>query len=59
MEYWQTKVAKNKKRDADDILSLKAAGWEWFVVWECQLKELSRVQERLTHFLGEGNCLVV
>jgi len=51
-DYWRTKITRNGLRDAANIGSLKARGWRAAVIWECELKELVRVEKRLARFLG-------
>jgi len=36
-EFWHEKLSKNKKRDMKNYIKLKKAGWNYFVIWECQL----------------------
>lgn len=50
-EYWRTKIGRNRLRDAANVAALKARGWRAAVVWECELKELDRVERRLSGFL--------
>ena len=38
-EYWKTKIARNIERDKSNVASLKQAGWNVLVVWECELKK--------------------
>jgi len=38
VEYWEAKIAKNKKRDSLIEEKLKAEGWRYIVIWECQLR---------------------
>lgn len=52
LEYWQSKLAKNVKRDAEHLARLKAEGWRVFVVWECEMKNIPRLTSRLQRFLG-------
>ncbi len=33
-EYWSTKIARNRARDADTNLRLEAAGWTVLRAWE-------------------------
>ena len=37
-EFWQDKFDANVERDARNSAALKAAGWNVFTVWECELK---------------------
>jgi len=55
MDYWKTKVEKNKKRDNKTFLTLKSAGWDVLVIWECQLKDVSKLTEYLLQFLWANN----
>ena len=50
--YWRTKIARNRSRDVIHLKALKIAGWRAAVVWECELKKLTRVANRLARFLG-------
>jgi DNA mismatch endonuclease (patch repair protein) len=50
-EYWRTKIARNSLRDAANIAALTAGGWRSAVIWECELKELTKVRKRLGAFL--------
>ena len=53
--YWTEKIARNKARDRLHLAALAALGWQSLVIWECELKELARVRERLTEFLEGHN----
>jgi DNA mismatch endonuclease (patch repair protein) len=37
-EFWAEKFERNVERDAHNCAALEAAGWNVFVVWECDLK---------------------
>jgi len=51
-EYWKKKIAKNKERDRRHIEELLDLGWEALVVWECEVKDIDSLSERLRGFLG-------
>ena len=51
-EYWKTKIARNIERDKSNVASLKQAGWNVLVVWECELKKNS-AQSRLEKLVSE------
>ena len=40
--YWQTKLEKNRARDAANYEKLRAAGWNVIVIWECELRKYNR-----------------
>jgi len=50
-KYWTEKIARNIARDAKSIKELEANGWRVQIVWECELKDLNPLQEKLVAFL--------
>jgi DNA mismatch endonuclease (patch repair protein) len=52
IDYWTKKVASNVTRDSQNIQSLKEAGWNAIVVWECELKAKYR-EQRLLQLIEE------
>ncbi len=51
-EYWVAKLSRNRERDERNLQLLRSDGWAVFTVWECELKDLPAVEERLVAFLG-------
>jgi DNA mismatch endonuclease, patch repair protein len=49
--YWIPKIERNQQRDAENIRNLRAAGWNVFVIWECEITERRRLSQRLFKFL--------
>lgn len=52
-DYWLPKIEANRKRDRRVRAQLRAMGWRSCSVWQCQLKKMSTVTDRLEEFL---NC---
>lgn len=50
-DYWLPKLARNKKRDAENEKLLGADGWNVLTFWECQLKDADELAVRLRNFL--------
>jgi DNA mismatch endonuclease (patch repair protein) len=50
--FWQTKIGKNKERDTRAQQELKKSGWKVLAVWECEMKNKIRFQNRLVRFLN-------
>lgn len=48
-EYWQRKIERNVKRDADHQERLKSMGWSTLIIWECEVRRSDRI-----NFLIEG-----
>lgn len=53
VEFWRRKIEGNVRRDADNFAALTAGGWNYLVVWECEIKEknLESLWERIKKFL--------
>lgn len=49
--YWIPKLSRNRERDKTNIKDLKSSGWRVLVVWECETKNLSHLQNELNTFL--------
>lgn len=54
-EFWRRKIEGNVHRGADNCAALTAAGWDYLVVWECELKEknLEPLWDLIAAFLNE------
>ncbi|WP_246104757.1 very short patch repair endonuclease [Sphingomonas xanthus] len=50
--YWHPKLARNVKRDRENLEKVAAAGWESLVLWECELRDQVALSARLQSFLG-------
>jgi DNA mismatch endonuclease (patch repair protein) len=53
-EYWEPKLRRNKERDAAHCAQLRAAGWKILVVWECEMRDIESLTERLREFFEES-----
>jgi DNA mismatch endonuclease (patch repair protein) len=51
-DYWRMKLAGNKERDARAENALRAAGWEVFTLWECEVRREPDFRQCLIAFLG-------
>jgi DNA mismatch endonuclease (patch repair protein) len=45
--YWTAKILRNRARDARARAVLRRRGWRVAVVWECELRDLGRLERRL------------
>lgn len=50
-DFWEPKLERNKVRDRKVRAELRAMRWQVMVIWECQTKNLDRLQHRLVAFL--------
>lgn len=47
VEFWQTKIERNRARDARDMEALRKRGWRVIVVWECGLRTVALREQTL------------
>ncbi|MEW6762575.1 MAG: very short patch repair endonuclease [Pseudomonadota bacterium] len=50
--YWVPKIERNRSRDEKNLQELELSGWDVLTVWECELKDLDALEDRLSNFLG-------
>jgi DNA mismatch endonuclease (patch repair protein) len=43
--YWLPKIRRNKRRDIQHTKTLRASGWKVFVIWECEISNLRKMQQ--------------
>jgi DNA mismatch endonuclease, patch repair protein len=51
LDFWAPKFEATRRRDAEKQASLREMGWECLVLWECELKDLSSLADRIRKFL--------
>lgn len=49
--FWQNKFSQNVERDKENYETLKSLGWNVIVVWECELKNIDEVENKLKSHL--------
>ena len=47
IEFWETKIARNRHRDEVTTAHLEALGWTVITVWECELRGKSEAASKL------------
>lgn len=52
VEFWMSKLAANRARDQHQQRTLRKLGWNILVVWECELRYLEQLRNKLATFLG-------
>jgi DNA mismatch endonuclease (patch repair protein) len=53
LEFWVPKLEGNAERDARDVRALRRLGWGVMTIWECQLRDMTRLENRIRRFLDE------
>ena len=50
--YWKPKISGNKTRHDTVELQLVELGWRCLVIWECETRDVARLQEQIENFLN-------
>ncbi len=50
-DFWKQKREKTRQRDASTRAKLRRMGWHVIIVWECQIKDLTKLCRRFHHSL--------
>jgi len=50
--FWEPKLHKNRERDTRVARKLRTLGWRVMTIWQCQLDNSSRLQQRIKAFLN-------
>lgn len=53
LDFWVPKLEANRARDIRAQEQLRTLGWEYLVVWECELRDEEELSRKLRAFLGE------
>ncbi|MGX9967083.1 very short patch repair endonuclease [Roseomonas sp. F4] len=51
LAFWEQKLRRNVERDAINEEALRQLGWNVLIVWECQTKLATDLEQRLGSFL--------
>lgn len=51
-QYWAEKLDSNTRRDRRHCAELRKAGWDVLTVWECELRDIERLEGKLRRFLA-------
>ncbi len=51
--FWEKKLSGNARRDQQNYLKLKALGWSYLVIWQCELRKEKRLLSKLKRYLEE------
>jgi DNA mismatch endonuclease (patch repair protein) len=51
LDFWGPKLEANRQRDSRDQSELDELGWDYLVVWECELGHREQLKNKLLGFL--------
>lgn len=53
MDYWVSKIERNRQRDKMQQSSLESLGWRVLVIWECDLQNSSAIAARINSLMSQ------
>ena len=53
LDFWRPKLQGNRDRDLRHQAELEVLGWQFLIVWECQMSNIEQLKNELGAFLGE------
>ena len=53
IEFWETKIARNRHRDEVTTAHLEALDWTVMTIWECELRNSSQLDDRFNALAEE------
>ncbi len=53
-DYWRSKFERTQARDKENVKKLEMLGWRVIIVWECELKRMGDLSERLWRDITEA-----
>ena len=48
VEYWKKKFERNVEKDKMNLQAVKKLGWNPVVVWECEIRDMEKLESKLT-----------
>ena len=52
VDFWRPKLEGNRARDERNRAELERRRWGVLVIWECEIKDRSELEQRIEEFLG-------
>ena len=59
IKFWKNKFIETVKRDKQHLKQLKENGWEVFIVWECETKDMDKLKEIINKISQEINGVLL
>ena len=57
-EFWDNKFKQNVQRDKNNFKELKNLNWKVLVLWECEVKNIQNLREKLNNFICSQKTLI-
>lgn len=55
-KFWKEKIEGNKRKDKSVKIKLKKIGWDYLVIWQCQIKKsnFNKLENKIISFIEEN-----
>ncbi|MFQ5672897.1 MAG: very short patch repair endonuclease [Nitrospinales bacterium] len=53
LDFWLPKLNGNRKRDVKNQIQLRKMGWDFLIIWECELKNKEKLSKRIVDYLED------
>jgi DNA mismatch endonuclease (patch repair protein) len=50
--YWTPKIERTRARDSSAKQALESMGWRVLTLWECELRDVNAIRDRIASFFG-------
>lgn len=57
LDFWLPKLEENRRRDEKHIRELLESGWDCMTIWECELRNIDLLANRIRAFLQQSKEL--
>lgn len=51
--FWSNKLESNRMRDGKNQERIQELGWRFLIVWECELKNMEALENKIRRFLDD------
>jgi DNA mismatch endonuclease (patch repair protein) len=55
VEFWTKKVKGNAERDLKTIRALRKLGWQPLVIWQCEMRNLEKLERKIVKFVTNNS----
>ena len=55
IEFWNTKIDANMRRDRSAQRALTTLGWRYIIVWQCEMRDMLALKSKLDQLLKKGS----
>lgn len=55
-KFWKEKIERNKRNDKSNKIRLKKMGWDYLVIWQCEIAKSNneKIANKISRFLGKN-----